>query len=153
MFIRASMIGSHTCCHRRWHLKSTDFITAFVLHKSLHQWDNVHVSSIYEQITSLCSNWTSGSGSLQVFLFLENTHITPLLQCWDCNEGSIEKLFLCAVWHITSASHPTHCRIISLSPQRWVVPWRQTAVMNLHNCLPPSQLLWKWGPCSEGKQK
>lgn len=153
MFLLATMTGSHTCFRRSWHLKCTDRIPAFVLHKSLNRCDNVKVSSIYEQITSLCSNWTSGSGSLQTSLLLENTHITPLQQCWDCSEGSIEKLFLCAVWHVTSASHPTHCRIISLSLQRWVVPWRQTAVMNLHNCLPPSQLLWKWGPCSQGKQK
>lgn len=55
-------------------------------------------------------------------LLLENTHITRPQQRWDCSEGSIDELFLCTVWHVTSASHPTHCRIISLSPEMSCAP-------------------------------
>lgn len=55
MFLLAYMTGSYTCCHRSWHLKCTDRIPAFILHKSLNQSDNVQVYSTFEQITPLCS--------------------------------------------------------------------------------------------------
>ena len=129
-------------CHRRGHLKREDFLPASV------------ASGSYEQITSLRSSWTSGPGSLQSCPLLENTHITPLQQCWDCSEGSIEKLFLCTVWHVTSASHLTHCRIISpslswdeLCPEDKLQRWISIIVSLLHSCCEGG------GPRSEGRQK
>lgn len=71
----------------------------------------------------------------------KHTHITPLQQCWDCSEGSIEKLFLCTVWHVTSASHLTHCRVISpslswdeLCPEDKLQRWISIIVSLLHSC-------------------
>lgn len=126
-------------CHIQ--LKCKDFIPASMLHKPLNQCDNLQVSGSYEQITSFCSNWTSVSGSLQSCPLLENTHIIPLQQCWDCSEGSIQKLFLCTMWHVTSASHLTHCRIISpslswdeLCPEDKLQRWISIIVSLLHSC-------------------
>lgn len=46
--------------------------------------------------------------------------------------GYIESLFICAVWHTTSASHMSESLSLSTGMR-----WRQTVVMNLHHCLPP----------------
>lgn len=129
------------------------FYPNLLLHKSLNQCDNVQVSivSMNNHLIVLKLNiWIWKPTNFPApRKHTYRTFTTVLKLQWGV---SYNKLFLCAVWHITSASHPTHCEIISLSLPRWVVPWRQTAEMNLHNRLPPSQFLWKWGPCSQVKQ-
>lgn len=117
-----------------------------MIHKSQNLSDSAQVSNISEQITPFCTNWTSGSGSLRTSLPLQ-THITPSQQCRDCSDGSIEKLFLCAAWHTTSASHSTHRRIISLPlspffslsrdelcPEDKLQRWISIIVSLLHSC-------------------
>ncbi len=140
IFILTAMTGHNNC-----RLKCTDFTAASMDDKSLNHCDDVQVCSISEQITSFCSNLTSGWRGLQHFP-APRKHISYLYICAETAvRGSIKKLFPCAVWHETSASHPTHCRIISLSlplslsrdelyPEDKLHRWISIIVSLLHSC-------------------
>lgn len=133
--------------HRSWHLKCTDSIPTCC---SINHSSSLTMCIRTNHLIALELNiWMPTNFPAQ----WKHTYHTFTAVLRLQRRIAHKKPFLCAVWHMTSASHPTHCKIIFRSLQRLVVPWRQTAEMNLHNCLPPSQFLWKWRPCSQDKQR
>lgn len=92
------------------------FYPNLLLHKSLNQCDNVQVSivSMNNHLIVLKLNiWIWKPTNFPApRKHTYRTFTTVLRLQWRV---SYNKLFLCAVWHITSASHPTHCKMISLS--------------------------------------
>lgn len=70
----------------------------------------------------------------------KKTHIT-------CGSGgSLKKVPFCTVWHTTSASHLTQCKMLIASPE-FSCAQKENSMMNLQKC--PSA--WALGSCSSGE--